>query len=115
VAYARKVADALRQHGRIKRGYLGVGTQPVALAEAVAAQVGQAGGLMVISVEKGSPAAQGGLMQGDVLVSLGGAAVTGIEELQAALGPNTVGKSLAVKFVRGGQVSSVSIIVGERE
>lgn len=115
VAYARKVADALRQHGHIKRGYLGVGTQPVALAEAVAAQAGQASGLMVISVEKDSPAERGGLMQGDVLVSVGAAAVTGIEELQAALGPSTVGKGLAVKFVRGGQVTSVNVTVGERD
>jgi S1-C subfamily serine protease len=114
LAYARKVADALRQHGHIRRGYLGVGTQPVPLAEAVAAQAGQTNGLMVISVEKDSPAEKGGLMQGDVLVGIGAQRVTGMEELQAALGPNTVGQSVSVKLVRGGQVMAVTVTVGER-
>jgi S1-C subfamily serine protease len=114
VAAARKVADALRQHGHIKRGYLGVSTQPVPLPEAVAAQVGQPSGLMVIGVEKDSPAEKGGLLQGDILIGIAGQVVSGIEALQVALGPSTVGTAVTVRVVRGGQATEVSVTVGER-
>lgn len=115
VANVRKVADALRQHGRIKRGYLGVSTQPVPLAEAVAAQAGQNSGLMVIGVEKDSPAEKGGLLQGDVLIGLAGERLTNVENLHLALAPSTVGQPVAVRLVRGGQVVELKVTVGERE
>lgn len=115
VAAARRVADALRQHGRIKRGYLGVSTQPVPLPEAVAALAGQPSGLMIIGVEKGSPAETSGMMQGDVVIGLAGQRVTHVEGLQAALGPETVGRSIPVRIVRGGQVTELNLTVGERE
>jgi S1-C subfamily serine protease len=115
VANVRKVADALRQHGRIKRGYLGVSTQPVPLAEAVATPAGQNSGLMVIGVEKDSPAEKGGLLQGDVLIGLGGERLTNVENLHLALGPNTVGQPVTVRLVRGGQVVELKVTVGERE
>lgn len=114
VAVARTIADALRRDGHIKRGFLGVSTQPVRLAEAIATQLKQQSGLMVIGAEKDSPAEKAGLMQGDVLVSLGGQMVTDIEALQAALGPGTVGKTVAVKVVRGGELKVISVMVGER-
>lgn len=115
VASARRVADALRQHGRIKRGYLGVSTQPVPLPEAVAGIAGQPSGLMVIGVEKDSPAERGGLLQGDVVIGLAGQRVARIEDLQTALGPQTVGQAVPVRLVRGGQISEISVTVGERE
>jgi S1-C subfamily serine protease len=114
VAVLREVAEALRRDGRVKRGYLGVSTQPVALAEEVAAQLGQATGLMVIGAEKDSPAAKGGLMQGDVIVALGGRAVADIDDLQAALGPETVDQATRVKVVRGGEMREVELTVGVR-
>ncbi|MBI3760602.1 MAG: trypsin-like peptidase domain-containing protein, partial [Chloroflexi bacterium] len=89
VATARSIADALRKDGRVKRGFLGVGTQPVALAEDMATKLNQPTGLMLIGVEKDGPAAKGGLMQGDVIVGLGSHVVTDIQDLQAALGPET--------------------------
>jgi S1-C subfamily serine protease len=115
VAVLRTVAEALRKDGRVKRGFLGVSTQPVALAEALAEKLGQATGLMVIGTEKDGPADKGGLMQGDVLVALGAQAVTNIDDLQAALGSATVGQATAVKIVRGGEAKEVTITVGVRE
>jgi S1-C subfamily serine protease len=115
VAEARKIADNLRQHGSVKRGFLGVVTQPVRLAEAIANQLKQSTGLMVIDLEAGGPADKGGLLQGDTLVGVGGVAVTDIEALQSALGPETVGKPVNVKVVRGGEVKEVSVVVGARE
>ena len=71
VSVLRNVAAALHKDGRVKRGFLGISTQPVSLAEAAAEKLGQPTGLMVISTEKDGPADKGGLMQGDVLVGLG--------------------------------------------
>jgi len=114
VAVARALTDALRRDGHIKRGFLGVSTQPVRLAENIAAQLKQQSGLMIIGAEKDSPAEKAGLMQGDVLVSLGGQTVTDIEALQTALGPGTVGKTVTVKVVRGGELKDIPVTVGER-
>lgn len=114
VGVLKNVADALRRDGRVKRGFLGVSTQPVALAEAVAAQLNQATGLMLIGTEKDGPADKGGLMQGDVIVGLLGQPVAEIDDLQAALGPDTVGQPAAVKIVRGGEVREVTVTIGVR-
>jgi len=114
VSVLKNVADALRRDGRVKRGFLGVSTQPVALAEAVAAQLDQATGLMIIGAEKDGPADKGGLMQGDVIVALLGQPTAEIDDLQAALGPDTVGQPAAVKIVRGGEVREVTVTVGVR-
>mgnify|MGYP001606506307 CR=1 FL=1 len=115
VSVARTIAEALRRDGRVKRGFLGVGTQPVALSDEMAAKVGQRTGLMVIGVEKNSPAAAGGMLQGDVIVSLAEHAIAEIEDLQAALGPDTVGKSVTAKVVRGGELKELKVTVGVRE
>lgn len=114
VAEARKVADNLRQHGSVRRGFLGVVTQPVRLAEAMATQLKQATGLMVIDLEAGGPAEKGGLLQGDTLVNVAGSPITDIEALQSALGPETVGQGVSVKVVRGGEVKDVNLTVGAR-
>jgi S1-C subfamily serine protease len=115
VAALRTVAEALRRDGRVKRGFLGVSTQPVALAEGVAAQLSQATGLMVISTEKGGPAEQGGVLQGDVIVGLGERAVADIDDLQSALAAETVGQPANVKLVRGGEVKTVTVTIGVRQ
>lgn len=115
VGALRTVVDALRRDGRVKRGFLGVSTQPVALADAVAAALGQATGLMIIGTEKGGPADQGGVLQGDVLVGVDNDTVSDIEDLQAALGPETVGQAMPVKVVRGGEVRVLTVTVGVRE
>lgn len=115
IAIARRVADSLRQFGRIKRGFLGVSTQPVKLAEGLAAQLNQATGLMLIGVEKDSPAEKGGLLQGDVLVGAAGDVVADLDDLHAALGPETIGQATPIKIVRGGEVKTINVVVGERE
>ncbi len=114
VAAADKVVAALRQYGRVQRGYLGVSTQPVALAEAVAAQAGQSSGLMIITVEADGPAAKAGVLQGDVLIGLGRQPIKDVDGLHAALGPDTVGQAVAVRIVRGGQLQTITVTVVAR-
>jgi len=115
LAAVKPVVEAIRQHGHVKRGFIGVMTQPVRLAPNVAEELKQEVGLMVIGTESDGPAAKAGLLQGDVLVSLGGNPVSEISDLQAALGPGSVGKTLTAKVVRGGKVTTVDVTVGTRE
>jgi S1-C subfamily serine protease len=115
VSVLRQVADALRTDGRVKRGFLGVSTQPVELADSVARQLDQDTGLMVIAADADGPAGQGGVTQGDVLVAIGDQTVGTIEDLQAALGPDTVGKAVEVKLVRGGTLHTLTVTIGTRQ
>ncbi|HVU12564.1 MAG TPA: trypsin-like peptidase domain-containing protein [Phototrophicaceae bacterium] len=111
----RRVADALAQNGRIKRGFLGVSAQPVRLPQGIAESAGQETGLMLVAVEQGSPADKGGLLQGDVVISMDGQAVRHMDDLMAALSGDRVGMAVSVKIVRGGETQDKSVTIGERE
>ena len=108
------VVDQIAQHGRVRRGYLGVGTQPIRPPDA-ARDVAQASeGLLILAVEKGSPAESAGLTLGDVLVQVDGGPVTDVEELWALLGEDRVGKAASAKVLRTGKVIDVALTVGQR-
>ncbi|MBI5667527.1 MAG: trypsin-like peptidase domain-containing protein [Chloroflexi bacterium] len=110
----RYVADSLLQHGRMRRGYLGVGVQPVKLPGALAEQLGQKTGVLVMSVEPDSPAERGGLFLGDTIVAVDGERVETGEDLVSSLGGGRIGQTVAVRIIRGGQTQDVQVAVGER-
>jgi S1-C subfamily serine protease len=110
----RRVMETLLQHGRVRRGYLGVSTQPVRLPEALAQQLGQETGLLLAGVEAGSPAEQGGLLLGDTIVALADAPIRQHDDLLSLLSADQVGASVPVRVVRGGQIEEVEVVVGER-
>jgi len=110
-----RVVEALLAHGKIKRGYLGVGTQPVRLPENLWQTLSQETGLLIVSVEPGSPADQGGLLLGDVIVALDGQPVRFMDELLASLSGDQIGKGSNIKIVRGGQVQELRVTLGERK
>jgi S1-C subfamily serine protease len=114
-ATIRRVAEALLKHGRIRRGYLGVGVQPARLPEKLAEELEQETGALVVSVEPGSPAEQGGLFLGDTIISLDAQPVHDLDDLLASLTGDRVGKAVAVRIVRGGQVQELRITIGERQ
>jgi S1-C subfamily serine protease len=109
VEIAWKTAETLAEHGHIRRGYLGIRSQLVEAPSEV-----QDYGLLVVGVEKGSPAAKGGLMVGDILVGVSGTPVTHHDELFALLTGEVVGKSTPIKVLRGGQPETINVVVGER-
>ncbi len=109
-----RIVEALLKHGKIKRGYLGVGTQPVRLPGAVREQFKQETGLLIASVETDSPAEKGGLLIGDTLIQLGGKALRNVDELAAQLSSETVGAASNFTVLRGGQVQQVTVTIGER-
>jgi S1-C subfamily serine protease len=110
----RRVVETILQHGHMPRGYLGIGIQPVQLDTALHAALGQQTGLMLMSVETPGPAAQAGLLQGDVLVSVDGQPLRQMDDLQGLLGSGVVGKSVAIRFVRAGAVQEVVAVVGQK-
>jgi S1-C subfamily serine protease len=111
----QRVVDMLLKHGKMRRGFLGIGAQPVRLPDALAKQLDQETGLMLVSVEDGSPAEKGKLFIGDIIVGLDGHAVTHLEELLALLSGDRVGKEVPVQILRGGQLQEVKVTIGERD
>ncbi len=110
----KRVVESLLAHGNVPRGYVGVGVQPVRLAEALAQSVGQETGLMVMSVETDGPAAQAGLAQGDVILSVDDVATRHLDDLQALLMGGRAGKRVPVRFVRGGAVQTSTVVIGSK-
>jgi S1-C subfamily serine protease len=113
---AWKIADALVKDGRIKRGYLGIRSQPVEIPDGVQKSLKreQATGLLIVGVENNSPASRGGLMVGDILVGVAGVPVNHHDELFARLNGEVAGKSTPIEILRGGQPQTLNVPVGER-
>ena len=111
-----RVVDAVLKKGRIVRGYLGIAVQPVAFPEGAKNSLGleRNRGLLLITVSEGGPADKAGLMLGDIIVAVEGAAVAHASDLQSALDPEKVGSAVAVRVLRGGKLQDVSVTVGER-
>ncbi|NDJ59551.1 MAG: PDZ domain-containing protein [Chloroflexi bacterium] len=110
----RRVAETLMTHGKVRRGYLGVSAQPVKLPENIAQSSGQEHGLLVAAVEPNSPAANGGLMLGDTMLTFDGNNVQQMDDLLALLHSDRVGSSVPVRVVRGGEIREIQVMVGER-
>jgi S1-C subfamily serine protease len=105
-ATIERVAARLETHGRIARGYLGVGLQPVKLDDGV--------GAMVMSVDKTGPSAAAGIRQGDVIVAWNDEKLSGVRSLLRSLGPDSVGSVVDVAIRRGGEPVRVKLTIGER-
>jgi S1-C subfamily serine protease len=105
-ATIERVAGRLETHGRIARGYLGVGLQPVKLDDGV--------GAMVMSVDNTGPSAAAGIRQGDVIVGWNDEKLSGVRSLLRALGPDSVGSVVDVAIRRGGEPVRCKLTIGER-
>jgi S1-C subfamily serine protease len=114
-AVVKRVAEVLLAQGRVKRGYLGIGTQPVALSPELRASAQQPSALIVLSVQPGSPAARAGILLGDVLLRAGDDALTHPGALLPSLDADRVGRELSLRLLRAGEPRSVTVVVGERE
>lgn len=111
---ALKTAATLTSQGAVKRGYLGVVTQQVALSGAQKSALGRDAGLLVVKVEDDSPAAHGGMMVGDVIASVDGVAISNADELLGLLHGERVGRALPVHVLRGGAQTALSVTLAQR-
>ena len=105
-ATIERVAAQLETRGRIARGYLGLGLQPLQLDDGI--------GAMVMNVDNAGPAATAGIRQGDVIVAVNGQKLSGVRALLRTLGPASVGQMIDVAVRRGGEPASFKVTIGER-
>ncbi|QPF83608.1 serine protease [Bradyrhizobium genosp. L] len=105
-ATIERVAAQLEKNGRIARGYLGVGLQPVRLDDGI--------GAMVMNVDKAGPAAAAGIRQGDVIVAVNGEKLSSVRALSRSLGPHSVGTVVELTVHRGGEPQNFKVTIAER-
>lgn len=107
MATIERVGELLLRKGRIARGYLGLGLQPVTL---------DSGGIgaMAISVDSKGPGAAAGVRQGDIIVAWNSEAIRGVHHLLRALGPDSVGSRVKLSLRRAGEPIELMLTIGER-
>src|SRR5208282_1510732 len=107
-ATVERVAATLETHGKVARGYLGLGLQPTKLD-------GDDGlGVMVMSVDPNGPGAAAGVRQGDLILKWNNQEIKGVRTLLRALGPDTIGTTVKLALRRGGDPAEARLTVGER-
>src|SRR5262245_4311256 len=113
-AIAWRTAATLLEHGSLKRGYLGIAGQPVALSDAQRDAHQRERGLLVVGVTSGSPAAAAGVLVGDIVLDFDSHPVTAPEDLLDLLQGDRVGRAVTLRVLRGGAASDLTVTVGER-
>lgn len=109
-----RVVDQLGR-GRIARGYLGLGMQPVQLPDSLKSSLQLAGGgVIVVSVEPDAPADRAGVLIGDIIVRLADQPISDVRDVHALLDPDRVGQPLPAQIVRAGALTQLTITVGAR-
>ncbi|HLY09237.1 MAG TPA: trypsin-like peptidase domain-containing protein [Planctomycetota bacterium] len=109
------VAERLIQDGRIRRGYLGVAGQRVALPSRLMKEHGlsRETGMMIMGVESGSPGRTAGLRERDVVVAFNGQPVSGVDDLHRILGTQGIGVKSTLSVIRGGKKLELEIVPDE--
>jgi len=108
-----QVIATLREHGRMRRGYLGVALQTVRLTDRQRAGRDQSRGALIVGLSSGGPADTAGLLVGDIIVNAAGTRVGEIDDVQGALQGAAVGAPLTVEVLRGAALTTVDVVVGE--
>src|SRR6266566_2339312 len=111
-----RVLDELLERGHVRRPFIGVAVQPVALSASLAKQHGLKGdtGLLLVSIADASPAEKAGMLVGDLLLEANGSALSGPDDLLDALSSVSKDSAVALKFLRGGAVKTASITPADR-
>jgi S1-C subfamily serine protease len=112
---AKRVALELLRNGRIRRSHIGVAGQDVQLHRRQVRIHGldAASGVLVLGIEEGSPAAEAGLREGDVIVALDGAAAAGIDDLHRLLTEERIGRPTRIAVLRQGEKRTFDVVPRE--
>lgn len=110
----RRVVAEVQQHGRVRKGFLGVGVYPVEIRAAARAAAGQDTGALVVAVAEGSPADKAAIAVGDIVLAIDGASVATPADL-AALLADRIDAEVSVKLLRAGAVTEVRVTTAVRE
>jgi S1-C subfamily serine protease len=114
IATIERVVPLLLKDGGIARGWLGVGLQAVAVPDALRETAGQSSGLMVMSIVADGPAAQAGIVAGDILLSVDGASTHRFRSLARLFGADSIGRKADLRLIRSGTVMSVAATIAKR-
>jgi S1-C subfamily serine protease len=115
-ATIERVADHLLRHGRVRRGYVGLGLQPVRLNEEAAHRLDppRRRGLMAVRVDPDGPARRAGVVQGDVVTAWDGEPVERVRHVVERLGPDSVGRTATLAILRAGKPTQTTVTIAER-
>jgi S1-C subfamily serine protease len=114
---AQFVLSEIIRHGYVRRAFIGVGgqTAPVPRRHAVLAGVENTMGALLTQIEQDGPAAQAGLLPGDVVIRLDGVAINGVDDLIRVLDRDRIGRTLAMDVLRLGRLRAIDIHPVERK
>ena len=112
-ATIERIVPVLLKNGRIPRGWLGVALQAVAVPDALRETADQSGGLMVMSVVDGGPAAKAGIVAGDIILSLGGTSTHRYRKIARHFGSDSIGQKTDLRLIRGGTVITMQTLIAE--
>jgi S1-C subfamily serine protease len=107
-----RAGQELLAHGRVRRGYLGVGVQPVAVQGRTEDGASRTG-LMVISLDPNGPALQAGVRQGDILLRIDGTELSSPRALIGLLRNADITKPASLELMRSGQVIRLEVSLGQ--
>ena len=110
---AKPVVDKLIEDGTVNRGLLGIFTAAVSRATENNCIIDASSGVLVTSVEAGTPAAIGGLEDCDVIVEIEDLGVDNITDLFRALLEHGPGETVDVSYIRDGEVEVIIVTLGE--
>jgi S1-C subfamily serine protease len=114
-ATIERVVPQLAKAGRVARGWLGVALQPVAVPDALRETADQSSGLMVMSVVEGGPAAQAGVLAGDIILSVDGISTHRLRRITKLFGADSIGRRADLRLIRSGAVITVQTTIAERQ
>ena len=113
-ATIERVVPQLLKDGRVARGWLGVALQAVAVPDALRETADQSSGLMVMSVIEHGPAAQAGILPGDIILSVDGTLAVRFRKIARHFGADSIGRKADLRLIRSGAVMTVQITIAER-
>jgi S1-C subfamily serine protease len=114
-ATIERVVPQLHKDGRIARGWLGVALQAVAVPDALRENPDQSSGLMVMSVVENGPAAQAGIVAGDIILGVDGTPAHRFRKIARHFGSDSIGRKVDIRLIRSGAVMTVQATIAERQ
>jgi S1-C subfamily serine protease len=114
---AQFVLSEIIRHGYVRRAYIGVAgqTAPIPRRHAVVAGIENKMGALLAQIEPDGPAAQAGLLPGDVMIKLDGVEINGVDDLIRVLDRDRIGRTLAMDVLRLGRLRAIDIHPVERK
>ncbi len=110
---AKPILKELADRGRVARPYLGASLMDQEIAKRYGFEMNLHGGIFLVKVVQGSPAAKADIRPGDIILSFNGAKVKTAVELRTALAKCKVGEKVEVTIMRNGQTESRTVVLEE--